>query len=83
MIPAGTPASTGEHAFEGVPAGSHCAVTETRDGQTGTVTATVTGNNQRVAVNEGDVQRATVPAAGTSTVKVTDIYQPSFVPVTG
>jgi hypothetical protein len=48
-------------------------VAELLKGATRSVSATV---NRRV-------QRATVSAAGTATVKVTDVYQPSFVPVTG
>lgn len=65
VIPAGTPASSVSHSFDGIPAGSVCTVTETTDGATATVTATVSGNRQQV----------TVPADKAVPVHVTDVYE--------
>ena len=53
------------HSFDGIPAGSVCTVTETADGATATVTATVSGNGQNV----------TVPAGKVVPVNVMDVYQ--------
>ena len=55
VIPAGTPAGTVTHSFDGIPAGAVCTVSETADGATSTVTVTVTGNNQKVTVPPGEV----------------------------
>ena len=41
VIASGTPAGSVSHSFDGIPAGSVCTVTETADGATATVTATV------------------------------------------
>lgn len=64
VIPAGSPAGTSAHSLTGIPAGSDCTVTETNDGSTTAVMATVTGNPQKVSVGAGEV----VP------VGITDIY---------
>ena len=53
------------HSFDGIPAGSVCTVTETADGATATVAATVAGNGQKV----------TVPAGKVVPVNVIDVYQ--------
>ena len=59
--------------FDGVPAGSVCTVTETRDGATAKVSATVAGNGQTV----------TVPAGKVVPVNLIDVYQgtPGFLKV--
>jgi hypothetical protein len=62
VIPAGSPAGTSRHTFHGVPAGSACTVTETADGHTATVTATVIGKGHHVTVGAGDL----VPVAVTN-----------------
>ncbi len=64
VIPAGTPAGSVSQSFDNIPAGSMCTVTETADGATDTVAATVSGNDQTVAVPAGEV----VP------VNVMDVY---------
>jgi len=64
VIPTGAPTGTGRHSFHGIPAGSACTVTETADGHTAKVTATVIGKRQHVTVGTG----ALVP------VSVTDLY---------
>jgi Domain of unknown function (DUF5979)/Thioester domain len=64
VIPAGSPAGTSTRSLTGIPAGSDCTVTETNDGSTATVMATVTGNPQKVSVGAGEV----VP------VGITDVY---------
>ncbi len=53
------------HSFDGIPAGSMCTVTETADGATVTISATVSGNDQKV----------TVPAGKVVPVNVMDVYQ--------
>ena len=60
--------------LDGIPAGSVCTVTETRDGATTTVRATVSGNGQNV----------TVPAGKVVSVSLMDVYQgtPGFLKVT-
>ena len=65
VIPAGTPAGLQTPAFNDIPAGATCVVTETADGTTDTVTATVLPTNE---------QTVTVPAATTVTVPFVDIY---------
>jgi hypothetical protein len=55
VIAAGTPAGSVSHIFDGIPAGSVCAVTETLDGSTATVIANVSGNGQSVMVPAGEV----------------------------
>ena len=62
------------HSFDGIPAGSVCTVTETADGATATVMATVAGNGQKV----------TVPAGKVVPVNLIDVYQgrPGFLKVT-
>ena len=55
VIAADTPAGTVSHTFEGLPAGSMCTVTETTDGATATVAATVSGNGQTVSIPAGEV----------------------------
>ncbi len=63
-IAAGAPAGSVSHSFDGVPAGSVCTVTETADGATATVTATVAGNGQNV----------TIPAGKVVPVNLMDVY---------
>ena len=65
MIPAGTSAGLQLHFYNNVPAGSTCTVTETADGATSVVTATVIGGNNRT-VN--------VPAGTIVPVLFTDIF---------
>jgi TQXA domain-containing protein len=65
VIPAGTKAGSVSHSFDNIPAGSVCAATETEDGETATISATVTNNDQTVTVPAGEV----VP------VNVIDVYQ--------
>ena len=63
-IAAGTPAGSVSHSFDNIPAGSVCTVTETADGATATVTATVAGNGQKV----------TIPAGKVVPVNIMDVY---------
>ena len=74
VIVAGTRAGTVSHSFDGIPAGSVCTVTETRDGASATVTATVSGNGQNV----------TVPAGKVVSASLMDVYRgtPGFLKVT-
>ena len=65
VIAAGTPAGSVSHSFDGIPAGSVCTITETEDGATATVTATVSANGQNV----------TVPAGKVVPVNVMDVYE--------
>ena len=65
VIAAGARAGSVSHSFDGIPAGSMCTVTETEDGATTTVAATVADNGQTVSVPAGKV----VP------VNVMDVYQ--------
>ena len=65
VIPARTRAGTLSHSFDGIPAGSVCTVTETRDGATSTVRATVSRNGQSV----------TVPAGKVVSASLMDVYQ--------
>jgi hypothetical protein len=64
-IAAGSPAGTLSQSFDGIPAGSTCTVTETVDGGTATIAATVAGNGQTV----------TVPAGSVVPVSFMDVYQ--------
>jgi TQXA domain-containing protein len=64
VIPAGTPAGTVSQSFDNLPAGSVCTVTETADGETNEVTATVSGDDQTV----------TVPAGMVVPVSLTDVF---------
>ncbi len=66
-IPAGTGAKTLTHKYMDIPAGSACTVTETSDGATTTVMATVTGANQTL----------TVPAGTAASLSITDTYSPT------
>jgi hypothetical protein len=65
VIAASTPAGTVSKSLDGIPAGSVCTVTETADGGTPTITATVAGDDQTV----------TVPAGSVVPVGLTDVYQ--------
>ncbi|MBV9809742.1 MAG: thioester domain-containing protein [Solirubrobacterales bacterium] len=65
VIPARARAGSVSRSYDGIPAGSVCTVTETADGATATVTATVSGDGQTVAVPAGEV----VP------VNVADVYE--------
>ncbi len=64
VVAAGTPAGSVSRSFDGIPAGSACTVTETADGATATIAATVSGNDQNV----------TVPAGKVVPVNVVDVY---------
>lgn len=66
-IPAHRPAGSVSHSFDGIPAGSHCTVTESADGTTAAVTATVSGAEQTL----------TVPAGTVVPTNVMDTYQDS------
>ena len=65
VIAAGARAGSVSHSFDGIPAGSMCTVTETTDGATATVAATVAGNGQKV----------TIPAGKVVPVNVMDVFQ--------
>ena len=65
VIPAGTPAGLQTPAFHNIPPGATCTVTETADGTTDTVTASVL---------PADSQTVTVPAATTVAVPFIDTY---------
>ena len=65
VIAARTRAGRVSHSFDGIPAGSVCTVTETADGATAAVTATVSGAGQRV----------TVPARKVVAVNLVDVYR--------
>ena len=73
VIRAGRRAGTVSHSFDGIPAGSLCTVTETSDGASATVMATVSGNGQNV----------TVPAGKVVSVSLMDVYQgtPGFLKI--
>jgi Domain of unknown function (DUF5979)/Thioester domain len=66
LIPAGTPAGTVSRSFDGIPANSTCTITETSNGATSTVAATVTGSGQQVSVAANQV----------ATAVLTDTYSP-------
>jgi hypothetical protein len=55
VIASRTRAGSVSHSFDGIPAGSVCTVTETANGATATVMATVAGNGQTVTVPAGKV----------------------------
>jgi len=73
LIPAGHRAGAVKRSFDGIPAGSQCLVLEVVNGATTSV----------AGVAEGRAQLATVPAAGSATVRVTDTYALAPIPVTG
>jgi hypothetical protein len=64
VIAAGT-RGTVTHSFDDIPAGSVCTVNETADGASATVTATVSGDGQKV----------TVPAGTVVPVELMDVYE--------
>ena len=64
VVPPRRPAGSVSQSFDGIPPGSVCTVTETADGATATVAATVEGSGQSVTVSAGQ----TVP------VNVMDVY---------
>lgn len=67
VIAAGAPAGLqSSHVYSNVPAGT-CEVTETADGRTGAVAASITGSPNAV----------TIPAGGAGTTHVTDAYGPT------
>jgi hypothetical protein len=72
VIAAGSPAGNVSQSLDGIPAGSICTVTETADGGTATITATVAGDDQTV----------TVPAGNVVPVSLADVYllPPTFAP---
>ena len=63
-IPAGTAAKTVTHTYDNIPADSSCTITETSNGATTTIEATVVGGTQTLLV----------PAAVTQTASITDTY---------
>ena len=65
MIDSQAPAGSVSHSVDGLPAGSVCTVTETADGATAAVAATVSGNGQQV----------TIPAGKVVPVDLIDVYQ--------
>ena len=65
VIDSRTPAGSVSHSVDGIPAGSVCTVTETADGATDAVAATVSGNGQQV----------TIPAGKVVPVNLIDVYQ--------
>jgi hypothetical protein len=64
-IPAGAGPGTVSHSFDGIPAGSVCTVTETADGGSDAITATVSGDDQTV----------TVPAGTAVAADLIDVYE--------
>ena len=68
VIPAGAPAGMMTHTFDGIAAGSSCTVSETEDGATSSVTATVL---------QGGAQTVTVPAGTVVPVSLTDVFSDS------
>ncbi|HTX33328.1 MAG TPA: thioester domain-containing protein [Solirubrobacteraceae bacterium] len=64
ILPPGTAAGDYSQLYSGIAAGSTCTVTETSDGATSTVTASVIGNPQSV----------TIPAGGAGAAHITDSY---------
>jgi hypothetical protein len=67
VIAAGTPAGVQSQIYSGVPAPTTCVVTESADGSSPAVAATVTGSPNT----------ATIPAAGSGSVHITDTYAPT------
>jgi TQXA domain-containing protein len=67
VIAAGAGAGSRSQSFDGIPAGSLCTVTESADGGTATVTATVSGDGQSVTVPAGKVASAELVDAYEST----------------
>ena len=65
VIDSRTPAGSVSHSVDGIPPGSVCTVTETADGATDAVAATVSGNGQQV----------TIPAGKAVPVNLIDVYQ--------
>jgi hypothetical protein len=72
LIPPGTPAGTLPRAFEGVPAGSTCTVTESINGSTTAVDVVAVGSGQQVGVTPG----------GTGSVDLTNTVEPAATPPT-
>jgi len=68
IIPAGAHAGTRSITYRDIDTGTRCVVIETSNGRTSTTTVVVRGNGQLV----------TIPAGGTRTVEIRDIYH--FVP---
>ena len=66
VIPAGAPAGTHTRTYGHIPAGTECTVIERSDGSTATTMVVVTGNGQEVII----------PAGGTKTVDLKDVYRP-------
>ena len=60
VIPAGSGAGNMSQSFDNIPAGASCTVTETADGSTATVDATVSGSGQTVTIPAGTVVGAHV-----------------------
>ncbi|MBV9809613.1 MAG: hypothetical protein JO286_20685 [Solirubrobacterales bacterium] len=60
VIPAGAGAGSVSHSFDDIPAGAVCTVTETADGSTATVIATVSGSGQSVTILAGKVASASL-----------------------
>lgn len=55
VMPAGTAAGSLSQSYNGIPAGTVCAVSEIADGATDTITATVSGGAQTVTIAAGKV----------------------------
>ena len=55
VIPARSPAGSVSQHLDDIPADSACTVTETADGATDTVAASVAGNGQSVSIPAGEV----------------------------
>ena len=64
VIPVGTKAGTVSKTYGGIPAGAVCTVTETGKGDIRTVNVAVTGG----------AEPATIPAGGTATIDLSDLY---------
>jgi Domain of unknown function (DUF5979)/Thioester domain len=64
IVASRSPAGTYSRTYTGISTGSICTVTETADGQTGTLVVKVTGDGQQVPI----------PENGTATVEITDNY---------
>ncbi len=65
IIASGTRAGSVSHSFDGIPPGAVCTITEPTDGATAAITATVSGDGQKV----------TVPAGKVTSVSLTNVYE--------
>ncbi len=60
VIPAGAPAGEQTMQYDHIAAPATCAVTETEDGHTSTVSVVVTGSGQTVTISPGDIAEADI-----------------------